>query len=70
MAGTIEGGVKAAQSNRERHGEDYYKIIGSKGGSVKGVMKGFALSRERASAAGRKGGSVSRRRPTNENQDA
>ena len=32
MAGTFEGGVQAAVTNKERHGEDFYKKIGSKGG--------------------------------------
>ena len=32
MGGTREGGKKAAITNRERHGKDYYKEIGYKGG--------------------------------------
>lgn len=43
----------------------WYKKMGAKGGSkgkADGVIKGFALDRERASAAGKIGGRVSRRR--------
>jgi general stress protein YciG len=61
MAGTIEGGKKAEQSNKERHGQDFYKKIGTMGGSVK-TRKGFALmSLEKRSEAGRAGGQKSRR---------
>lgn len=63
MAQTKEGAKKAMFSIKARHGEDFYKIIGSKGGKV-GGLKGFALDRERAREAGRKGGSVSRRKKT------
>lgn len=60
MAGNKVGGVKAAKSNKERHGNDYYKRIGSIGGKKTG-MKGFALNKELAREAGRKGGTISRR---------
>ncbi len=60
MAGNKVGGVKAAQSNKERHGNDYYKRIGAIGGKKTG-MKGFALNKELAREAGRKGGTISRR---------
>lgn len=63
MAGTKAGGIKTAQTNKERHGEDFYKSIGAKGGikgKADGVLKGFAVS-GKASEAGRKGGSLSRR---------
>lgn len=66
MPGTKAGGIKAAKTNRERHGEDFYKRIGAVGGSQPtSTPKGFAASRERASAAGRKGGKISRRGKTN-----
>lgn len=32
MAGTHEGGEKAAETAKERHGEDFHRKIGSKGG--------------------------------------
>lgn len=60
MPGTKQGGIKAATTNKARYGEAFYEIIGSKGGRVRGP-KGFALNRELASIAGRKGGRASRR---------
>ena len=62
MAGTISGGKKAAASNLARHGKDFYKTIGSKGGK-NGRTGGFAANRELARIAGRKGGAISRRGP-------
>lgn len=67
MAGTIEGGKKAAESNKRYWGKDFYKIIGAKGGrkgAADGTIKGFATNRKLASEAGRKGGTISRRRPS------
>lgn len=32
MAGTREGGKKAAETTKERHGENFYQKIGGKGG--------------------------------------
>ena len=61
MAGTKLGGVKAAQTNKNRHGADFYAKIGAKGGK-KGTTGGFAANRELARIAGRKGGQISRRR--------
>lgn len=60
MAGTKEGGRKAAETNKARYGKDFYAIQGAKGGKKTG-MKGFALDHERARIAGKKGGTVSRR---------
>lgn len=60
MAGTVEGGRKAAKTNKELHGEDFYARIGAKGGK-KGHTGGFAANRELASIAGRKGGQISKR---------
>lgn len=61
MSGSKIGGIKAAKTNKERHGEDFYARIGAKGGRVTGVEKGFAANNELAKAAGRKGGKASRR---------
>lgn len=60
MAGTKEGGRKAAARNKELHGEDFYKRIGSKGGQ-NGHTGGFASNRALARIAGAKGGRISRR---------
>lgn len=58
MAGTINGGKKAADRNKQLYGDDFYRRIGSKGGkNGKGAKKGFAaMPREKRVAAGRKGG--------------
>lgn len=71
MAGNKAGGIKARQTNIERHGEDFYRRIGSKGGK-NGHTGGFAsdkvgedglTGRQRAVLAGAIGGHISRRRP-------
>ena len=62
MAGTKEGGKKAALANKERYGSDFYAKIGAKGGK-KGTTGGFAANRELARIAGAKGGRLSRRGP-------
>ena len=63
MAGTIEGGKKASATNREKYGQDFYKMIGVKGGR-NGHTGGFAGNPELARIAGRKGGLISRRGPS------
>lgn len=60
MAGTKAGGIKCANTNKERHGKDFYKRIGALGGKA-GHTGGFASNRELASIAGKKGGSISKR---------
>lgn len=62
MAGTIEGGKKAAKTNRAKHGDDFYARIGRKGGKA-GTTGGFAANRELASIAGKIGGKISKRGP-------
>lgn len=62
MSGTISGGQKAAQTNLKKHGKDFYKRIGKKGGQ-NGHSGGFAANPELAKIAGRKGGKKSRRGP-------
>ena len=61
MAGTTKGGLKAAATNKQRYGLNFYEQIGRKGGKVS-RGGGFAVNRELAIAAGRKGGQTSRRR--------
>jgi len=65
MAGTREGGLKARETTRKRHGADFYARIGAKGGSTPTIEpKGFAADPELAREAGRKGGTISRRGPS------
>lgn len=59
MAGTKEGGKKAAQKNLANDPE-FYKKIGAKGGKL-GRTGGFHANRELARIAGAKGGRISRR---------
>lgn len=66
MSGTKAGGMKAAKTNLERHGADFYKRIGQKGGQ-NGHTGGFAANRELARTAGAKGGRISRRGPAKNN---
>ncbi|RYF27876.1 MAG: hypothetical protein EOO17_05605 [Chloroflexi bacterium] len=60
MAGTKAGGQKAAQTNKAKHGSDFYAKIGAKGGKL-GKTGGFAANPELARVAGAKGGRISRR---------
>lgn len=63
MAGTEKGGKAAAKKNKQLYGKDFYAKIGAKGGK-KGRTGGFYANRELAREAGRKGGTLSRRRKT------
>lgn len=60
MAGTLEGGRKAAKTNKERYGNDHFKRIGAIGGR-NGTTGGFATNRELARVAGAIGGAKSKR---------
>ena len=71
MPGTLEGGRKAAATNKKRHGKNFYRELGRKGGKA-GNTGGFAsdivgadglTGKERAKIAGSKGGKISRRGP-------
>lgn len=64
MAGNREGGKRAAATNKQLYGPDFYKRVGHYGG-MKSRGGGFALDyidedglngSQRARAAGRKGG--------------
>lgn len=55
MAGTKTGGLKAAQTNKQRYGKAFYKRIGSIGG-IKSKGGGFAKNSELARLAGKIGG--------------
>ena len=62
MSGTKIGGKKAALTNKAND-PDFYRKIGRIGGQS-GHTGGFAsMSKEKVQAAGRKGGSISRRGP-------
>jgi len=69
MSGSVIGGKKAAKRNKEKYGDNFYELIGSKGGK-KGKTGGFASTaigkdgltgRQRACKVGVLGGTVSRR---------
>lgn len=69
MAGTYEGGKKAAATNKKEYGDDFYARIGKMGGEAS-KAGGFAsekvgsdglTGKERARIAGAKGGRKSRR---------
>ena len=62
MPGTIEGGRKAAATNKKKYGKEFYANIGRKGGK-NGHTGGFAANPELAREAGRKGGKISKRGP-------
>lgn len=64
MPGTKEGGLAAAETIKKKHGDDFFKRIGSKGGKS-GNSGGFAANRELARIAGAKGGRISRRKKVN-----
>lgn len=72
MSGTKAGGEKARNKILKKFGEDWFKLIGRKGGK-KSSTGGFASYKvgkdgltgvERARIAGRKGGQVSKRGKT------
>ena len=60
MAGTTAGGAKAAATNKNKYGKDFYARIGAMGGKL-GHTGGFYANRELARKAGAKGGRISRR---------
>lgn len=63
MSGTIAGGKKAAATNYEKYGRNFYREIGRRGG-LNGHTGGFAGNPELARRAGAKGGRISRRGKT------
>ena len=70
MPGTVSGGRKARETNYKKHGKDFYRIIGSKGGQQKtNKPKGFAANPALARVAGAKGGRISRRRSVGEKKE-
>lgn len=61
MSGTRKGGRRAAATNKELYGDDFYKKIGSKGGR-NGHTGGFSSNPALARVAGAKGGRLSSRK--------
>lgn len=62
MSGNKIGGEKARATNKAKHGEDFYKLIGAKGGNAYHAKpRGFACDPERARRAGALGGRNSKR---------
>lgn len=61
MSGTKLGGKNAADTNKKKYGDDFYKRIGALGGK-RGRTGGFYANRQLARTAGKKGGTKSRRR--------
>lgn len=58
MAGTTNGGKLSVQIIKEKYGADFYQKIGAKGGSApRSTPRGFALDKEHARTAGKKGAS-------------
>lgn len=71
MAGSRDGGLRAAKTNYKKHGSDFYKRIGAMGGR-NGHTGGFAsdkvgkdglTGRQRASLVGKDGGRNGKRGP-------
>lgn len=57
MSGTRQGGVKARQTNYKRHGKDFYKSIGKRGGlQHRPDTRPFKTNPDLAKRAGRLGG--------------
>lgn len=66
MSGTKAGGLKAAETNRQKYGTNFYRRIGTKGGH-NGHTGGFAANPKLARIAGQKGGQLSVRGASLEN---
>ena len=70
MSGSRLGGLKAAETNKQKYGREFYQNIGRKGGKAC-VPKGFALMDiEKIKNAGRRGGKISKRHKAKNNGDA
>lgn len=61
MSGTKAGGAKAKATNKKKYGDQFYAMIGAKGGR-NGHTGGFAANPKLAREAGRKGGKKSSRK--------
>lgn len=62
MPGNQIGGLRAAATNKQLYGKDFYVRIGRQGGQVRTPTKGFGgMTPEKRSAAGKVGGAKSSR---------
>lgn len=61
MAGTKAGGIKASQTNKKRHGKNFYKELGRKGGSATHKTRWLKEHPDFASKIGKIGGARSKR---------
>ena len=68
MSGTKAGGIKTRETMYQRHGKDFYREIGRKGGQ-NGHTGGFASNPELARKAGAKGGRISKRGKARRTED-
>jgi len=66
VAGTVDGGLKARETNKRLYGKDFYARIGKIGGK-KGHTGGFYANRELAKTAGAIGGAISKRGKSKKN---
>jgi uncharacterized protein len=68
MAGTIAGGKHAAETNKKKYGENFYRDLALKAQESwrqnGRKPRGFSLDKECASRAGTLGGRISRRTKT------
>lgn len=60
ISGNRIGGKKAAKTNKDKYGENFYAEVGRLGG-LKKVPKGFAMNRDLAVVVGAIGGKKSKR---------
>jgi uncharacterized protein len=60
MSGTKSGGKRAALTNKQVHGEDFFRRIGAMGGLV---SRGGGFTKETGALYGAIGGAMSRRGP-------
>ena len=63
MSGTKAGGMKAAATNKDKYGKEFYARIGKKGGQ-NGHTGGFGANPALARIAGARGGRASSRKGT------
>lgn len=63
MAGNKDGAKRAVETNKQKYGKDYYSKIGSRSWSNPDRSRetGFALNRDLAREAGKKGGSKTKK---------